>query len=133
MLIFFYLFKEIIKEFYNSDLEQCGNELKLIAEAYYSNNEYTKAKRHYHLLLTNVKEFLVHLEVWLKYGNCCSYLGETEDAIYAYRNAVNLESANCEAVLSLVSVLKKHPAHYDEADFVLTKSKFFLMKDDYIF
>jgi hypothetical protein len=82
------------------------------------------AKNLYHLLLTNVKELLVHLDIWLKYGNCCNYLNDIDDAINAYRNAVNLDNSNCEAALSLVNVLKKNSSLFDEASNVIKNSNF---------
>lgn len=80
------------------------------------------AKKFYLLLLTNVADYLVHLDVWLKYGNCCSYLDEIDEAINAYRNAVNLDSTNCEAALSLVNVLKKNSIFFEEANNVIRNS-----------
>lgn len=106
-----------------NDIETCSNEFLLIADTYYARKDWSKAKKFYYLLLTNVKEFLVHLDIWLKYGNCCSYLNEIEEAINAYRNAVNLDNSNCEAALCLVNILKKNSLLLEEATNVIRNSK----------
>lgn len=90
---------------------------------YYARKSYAKAKHLYYLLLTNAKEFLMQLDIWLRYGNCCNYLNELDDAINAYRNAVNLDCSNCEAALSLVNILKKNASTFDEASNVIRNSK----------
>lgn len=112
----------MIADFYSYDVEQCSNEFLLLADTYYRKNNYKMAKNFYHLLLTNVKELLVHLDIWLKYGNCCNYLNYIDDAINAFRNAVNLDNSNCEAALSLVNVLKKNSSLFDEASNVIKNS-----------
>lgn len=56
------------------------------------------------------------------YGNCCNFLNEIDDAINAYRNAVNLDSSNCEAALSLVNVLKRNSLLFEEASNVIHKT-----------
>jgi tetratricopeptide (TPR) repeat protein len=104
------------------NIEDYANEYLLIADTYYNKKNYSKAKRYYHLLLVNVKEFLVQLSIWLKYGNCCNSLNETDDAINAYRNAVNLDFANCEAALALVNILLKNAMFLDEAINVIRNS-----------
>ncbi|CAF0989946.1 unnamed protein product [Brachionus calyciflorus] len=110
-----YLIEEILK----NDIATCSSELFLLANTYYAKKDWSKAKKFFLLLLTNVAEYLVQLEVWLKYGNCCSYLEEIEEAINAYRNAVNLDRSNCEAALSLVNILKKNALLYEEASNVI--------------
>ena len=109
----------MIGDFYNFDVEECSTEFLLLADTYYKKKNYKMAKSFYHLLLTNVKEFLVQLDIWLKYGNCCNYLNDIDDAINSYRNAVNLDNSNCEAALSLVNVLKKNALLFDEASNVI--------------
>lgn len=106
-----------------NDIEQCSGEFLLLADTYYAKKNWSNAKKFYHLLLTNVKEFLVHLDVWLKYGNCCACMNEIEEAINAYRNAVNLDNSNCEAALSLVNILKKNSLLFEEATNVIRNSK----------
>lgn len=106
-----------------NDVEKCSSELLLLANTYYTKKNWSKSKKFYWLLLTNVAEYLVQLDVWLKYGNCCSNLDEIEEAINAYRNAVNLDSSNCEAALSLVNILKKNAMLYEEATNVIRNSK----------
>lgn len=113
--------EELIKPMY-ANIEQCAHELLLIADTYYARKSYAKAKHFYYLLLTNVKEYLVHLNIWLRYGNCCNHLNEIEEAINAYRNAVNLDCSNCEAALSLVNILKKNASLFDEATNVIRNS-----------
>lgn len=112
--------KESNKSSHN--IEMYANELLLIADTYYVRKSYEKAKNLYYVLLTNTKEFLVHVDVWLRYGNCCNYLNEIEEAINAYRNAVNLDQSNCEAALSLVNILKKNASLFDEAAHVIRNS-----------
>ena len=102
-----------------------GNDLLLIADTYYFKKNYSNAKRFYYILLTSVKEFIVQLEIWLRYGKCCAFLNEIEDATNAYRNAVNLDPSNTEAALSLVNMLKKNSLLFDEASNVINKSKLF--------
>lgn len=99
----------------------------MIANTYYAKENWSNAKKLYLLLLTNVAEYLVHLDVWLKYGNCCSNLEEVEEAINAYRNAVNLDSTNCEAALSLVNILKKNSLLFEEASNVIRNSNKYLV------
>jgi tetratricopeptide (TPR) repeat protein len=111
--------ESLISCLYNKDVEQNANEFLLLADTYYQKKSYFNAKRFYHLLLTQVKEFLVQLDIWLKYGNCCNYLEEVEEAINAYRNAVNLDDSNCEAALSLVNILKKNSQMFEEATNVI--------------
>ncbi len=94
----------------------------MLAETYYSRKNYSCARNIFHYLLTNVRDFLVQLDIWLKYGNCCNYLDEVDDAINAYRNAVNLDSSNCEAALHLVNMLKKNSQLFDEAANVIDKT-----------
>lgn len=106
----------------SNDIEHCSSEFLLIADTYYGRKNYCKAKNFYYLLLTNVKEFLVQLDIWLKYGNCCNFLYEIEEAINAYRNAVSLDNSNCEAALSLVGILKKNSLLFEEATNVIRKS-----------
>ncbi len=65
------------------------------------------------------------IDIWLKYGNCCNYMDEIDDAINSFRNAVNLDNSNCEAALSLVNVLKKNSMLFDEASNVIKNSKQF--------
>jgi hypothetical protein len=96
-----------------------SSEFLLLADTYYSKRAYADARIIYHLLLTNVREFLVHLDIWLKYGHCCAHLHHVEDAINSYRNAVNLDSSNCEAALALVNMLKKNATLYTEAAHVI--------------
>jgi hypothetical protein len=97
----------LINTLYNYETEKCSQQFLLLANTYYVKKNYIKAKRFYHLLLTNVKEFLTQMEIWLKYGNCCKFINnKCEDATNAYRNAVNLEPFNTEAALSLVNCLK---------------------------
>lgn len=112
--------ENIIATLYNNDdMEENADAFLLLADAYYAKKNYAHAKRFYHLLLTQVKEFLVNLDIWLKYGNCCSHLNEVEEAINAYRNAVNLDDSNCEAALSLVNILKRNALMFDEASSVI--------------
>ena len=111
--------ESLISCLYNKDAEQNANEFLLLADTYYQKKNYINAKRFYHLLLTQVKEFLVQLDIWLKYGNCCNYLEEIDEAINAYRNAVNLDDSNCEAALSLVNILKKNSHMFEEATNVI--------------
>ena len=89
---------------------------------YYARKNYAQARSIFHYLLTNAQDFLVQLDIWLKYGNCCNYLNEIDDAINAYRNAVNLDSSNCEAALSLVNMLKRNSLLFDEASNVINKT-----------
>lgn len=112
----------MIEYLYKFDAEECGYEFKLIAEKYYDRKNYSEARKIFHYLLTNVRDFLLQLDIWLKYGNCCHYLNEIEDAINAYRNAVNLDSSNCEAALSLVNMLKRNSELFDEASSVINKT-----------
>jgi len=49
-------------------------------------------------------------------------LDEIEDAINAYRNAVNLDCSNCEAALSLVNILKRNSELFEEASCVISKT-----------
>lgn len=114
--------ENLITILYENDVEVCAGEFKLLADTYYFKKNYLKAKNYYHLLLTNVREFLVQLDIWLKYGNCCTFMNEIEDAINAFRNAVNLDSSNTEAALSLVNILKKNSSLYDEAANVISNS-----------
>jgi general transcription factor 3C polypeptide 3 (transcription factor C subunit 4) len=112
----------LISVLYENDIEQCAGEFKLLADTYYFKKNYLNAKHYYHLLLTNVREFLVQLDIWLKYGNCCSFLNEIDDAINAFRNAVNLDSSSTEAALSLVNILKKNSSLFDEAANVINNT-----------
>jgi tetratricopeptide (TPR) repeat protein len=105
-------------------IETHGNEFLLLADTYYVRKSFLSAKKFYFILLTNVKEFIVQLSMWLKYGNCCNFLNEIDDAINAYRNAVNLDTSNCEAALSLVNILKKNSLLFDEASDVINNSEF---------
>jgi tetratricopeptide (TPR) repeat protein len=105
-----------------NSIEQCSAEFLLMADTYYAKKNYAKAKNFYSLLLTNVKEFLLQLDIWLRYGNCCYQLHESEEAINAYRNAVNLDCSNCEAALSLVNILKKNSLLFEEAASVIRNS-----------
>ena len=111
--------ESLISSLYNYDVEHNANEFLLLADTYYEKKNYLKAKQFYQLLLTRVKEFLVQLDIWLKYGNCCNHLNEIDEAINAYRNAVNLDDSNCEAALSLVNILKKNALMFDEASTVI--------------
>lgn len=115
--------ESLISDLYAATIETCSSEFLLIADTYYAKKNYPKAKNLYYLLLTNVKEFLVQLDIWLKYGNCCYYLHEVEEAINAYRNAVNLDCSNCEAALSLVNILKKNSLLFEEATNVIRNSR----------
>ena len=81
----------MIADFYSYDVEQYSNEFLLLADTYYRKKNYKLAKNLYHLLLTNVKELLVHLDIWLKYGNCCNYLNFIDDAINAFRNGLKID------------------------------------------
>ncbi len=107
---------------YKFDAEDCSCEFKLIADTYYERKDYEKSRNYFHYLLTNVRDCLLQLEIWLKYGNCCNYLDEIEDAINAYRNAVNLDCSNCEAALSLVNILKRNSELFEEASCVISKT-----------
>ncbi|RNA04886.1 General transcription factor 3C polypeptide 3, partial [Brachionus plicatilis] len=109
----------LIDELLSNDIKEIPDEVNLVANTYYGKQNWLKAKKLYLLLLTNVADYLVYLDVWLKYGNCCSYLDEVEEAINAYRNAVNLDSTNCEAALSLVNILKKNSLLFEEATNVI--------------
>ena len=100
-------------------MSSLASEFLLLADTYYARRAYADAKSLYHLLLTNVRECLVQLDIWLKYGHCCAHLHHVEDAINSYRNAVNLDSANCEAALALVNMLKKNATLYTEAAHVI--------------
>jgi tetratricopeptide (TPR) repeat protein len=111
--------ESLISCLYNKDVEENSAEFLLLADTYYQKKNYFNAKRFYHLLLTQVKEFLVQLDIWLKYGNCCNHLNEIDEAINAYRNAVNLDDSNCEAALSLVNILKKNSLMFEEATNVI--------------
>ncbi len=111
--------ESLISCLYNKDVEENSAEFLLLADTYYQKKNYFNAKRFYHLLLTQVKEFLVQLDIWLKYGNCCNHLDEIDEAINAYRNAVNLDDSNCEAALSLVNILKKNSLMFEEATNVI--------------
>ncbi len=112
----------MISYLYKFDAEECACEFQLIADTYYERKDYAKARNIFHYLLTNVPDCLLQLDVWLKYGNCCNYLDEIEDAINAYRNAVNLDSSSCEAALSLVNMLKRNSEMFDEASCVISKT-----------
>lgn len=114
--------ENLISVLYDQDVEQCAAEFKLLADTYYAKKNHARGKHFYHLLLTNVREFLVQLDMWLKYGNCCNSLCEIDDAINAYRNAVNLDSSNTEAALSLVNILKKNSSLFDEAANVINNT-----------
>jgi hypothetical protein len=120
--------KALVTSFYDDvnvscNIEKYGNEFLLIADTYYVRKSFANAKKFFYILLTNVKEFIVQLCIWLKYGNCCNFLGEIDDAINAYRNAVNLDTSNCEAALCLVNILKKNSLLFDEASSVIKNSK----------
>lgn len=114
----------MVNQFLNNDIKEYSEELFLIANTYYGKQNWLSAKKFYLLLLTKVADYLVNLDVWLKYGNCCSYLDEVDEAINAYRNAVNLDPTNCEAALSLVNVLKKNSLLFEEANIVIQNSNF---------
>ncbi len=121
-------FKSLVTSFYDEanatcNFEKYGNEFLLIADTYYARKSFVNAKKFFYLLLTNVKEFIVQLNIWLKYGNCCNFLNEIDDAINAYRNAVNLDTSNCEAALCLVNILKKNSLLFDEASSVIKNSE----------
>jgi tetratricopeptide (TPR) repeat protein len=105
------------------DFASHGDEFLLIADTYYSRKNFTQAKKFYYVVLTKVRECIVRLDIWLRYGNCCNYLNEIEESINAYRNAVNLDPSNCEAALSLVNILKKNSLLFDEASNVIKNSK----------
>lgn len=70
-----------------------------------------------------MKQYMTKIDIWIKYGNCCKYLNEIDNAINAYRNAVNLDNSNCEAAILLVELLKKNIL-FDEASNVIRTSKF---------
>lgn len=112
----------LIAYLYTFDAEEVADEFRLIAETYYKRKNYACARSIFHYLLTNVTDCLVQLDIWLKYGHCCNYLNEVDDAINAYRNAVNLDSSNCEAALHLVNMLKKNSQLFDEAATVIDKT-----------
>jgi tetratricopeptide (TPR) repeat protein len=102
--------------------DKYGQYYLLIAEKYYEKALYEKAKSFFHIVLTKMKHFMTKIEVWIKYGNCCKYLNEVDNAINAYRNAVHLDSSNCEAAILLVELLKKNIL-FDEASNVIRTSK----------
>ena len=102
--------------------EKYGQYYLLIAEKYYEKGLYQKAKSFYQTILTKMKQFMTKIDIWIKYGNCCKYLNETDNAINAYRNAVNLDSSNCEAAVLLVELLKNNIL-LDEASNVIRTSK----------
>lgn len=77
-----------------------------------------------------MKQYMIRIDVWIKYGNCCKYLNEIENAINAYRNAVKLDSSNCEAALLLVDLLKKNIL-FDEASSVIKTSMILIFLDYY--
>jgi tetratricopeptide (TPR) repeat protein len=114
--------QNLVSVMYDHDVESCSAQFHLLANTYYAKKDYFQAKYYFHLLLTNVREYLIQLDIWLKYGNCCNYLNEIDDAINAYRNAVNLDSSNTEAALSLVNVLKNNKELFDEASNVIRAS-----------
>lgn len=108
-------------------LEKYGEELLLIADTYYARKNYPEAKRFYFILLSNLKEYIEHMSIWLRYGHCCNQLNQIDEAINAYRNAVNLDTSNCEAALCLVNILKKNSTLFDEASTVIQNSEFIIL------
>ena len=102
--------------------EKYGQYYLFIAEKYYEKSSFKKAKPFFQIILTKMKQFMTKIDIWIKYGNCCKHLDDNEDAINAFRNAVKLDSSNCEAAILLVELLKSNIL-FDEASNVIRTSK----------
>jgi tetratricopeptide (TPR) repeat protein len=96
------------------ETEKYGEYYVLIANKYYDKQMFHKSKRFYQITLNKMKQYKTNIGIWIKYGFCCKFLNEINDAIYAFENAVRLDDSNTEAAIALIEFLLKQK-RYDEA------------------